>query len=158
MAHSRPRTCRPNFYPRSPCGERLAFYFGTQTESKFLSTLSLRRATQQRNLFHCTTRFLSTLSLRRATFNSSNYYVADIISIHALLAESDLSRFAVPQRCNLFLSTLSLRRATPKMPLMPSHALLFLSTLSLRRATQWLFENYDGLTVISIHALLAESD
>ena len=58
--------------------------------SVFLSTLSLRRATsEQLSGVHCQTLFLSTLSLRRATV--TNYYgiQADLISIHALLAESD---------------------------------------------------------------------
>ena len=56
------------------------------------------------------------------------------ISIHALLAESDIS---------VFWTALS-------RP-------LFLSTLSLRRATLELFLYYQDNT-ISIHALLAESD
>ena len=64
---------RRYFYPRSPCGERrLVKRAGADTTLKFLSTLSLRRAT------HCSFRrklqavFLSTLSLRRATRNTCN--------------------------------------------------------------------------------------
>ena len=34
-----------NFYPRSPCGERHGFLHGLPKEHLFLSTLSLRRAT-----------------------------------------------------------------------------------------------------------------
>ena len=34
-----------NFYPRSPCGERLSFVLYDTTSLIFLSTLSLRRAT-----------------------------------------------------------------------------------------------------------------
>ena len=34
-----------NFYPRSPCGERLIANFTLAQSSEFLSTLSLRRAT-----------------------------------------------------------------------------------------------------------------
>ena len=34
-----------NFYPRSPCGERLFSPFGVYFDCIFLSTLSLRRAT-----------------------------------------------------------------------------------------------------------------
>ncbi len=37
---------QPNFYPRSPCGERPASEFLIGSRSQFLSTLSLRRATQ----------------------------------------------------------------------------------------------------------------
>ena len=56
------------------------------------------------------------------------------ISIHALLAESDLL-FGCPFLSKpLFLSTLSLRRATMHA-LIFAHSVLFLSTLSLRRAT-----------------------
>ena len=57
-----------------------------------------------------------------------------IISIHALLAESDLMEALLQNTDYLFLSTLSLRRAT--VP---------------RRRTGYVL-------AISIHALLAESD
>ena len=57
--------------------------------------------------------FLSTLSLRRATENgfAGVLFLIDI-SIHALLAESDLFSFVSDSLPALFLSTLSLRRAT----------------------------------------------
>ena len=59
-----------NFYPRSPCGERhLTNYHFT-------------------GIFI----FLSTLSLRRATFRVAVFEHAIVISIHALLAESDRTR------------------------------------------------------------------
>ena len=105
----------------------------------------------------CQVKFLSTLSLRRATTSSTvivilrkNFYPRSpcgerhrtatsrrpifFISIHALLAESDLG-----------------------IVLLCAATLRFLSTLSLRRAT----ESARGIrsrTAISIHALLAESD
>ena len=78
--------------------------------------------------------FLSTLSLRRATFWFSESYTNKVISIHALLAESDCHYQGKTRRYSPFLSTLSLRRAT--------RSILF------RVAS----------TEISIHALLAESD
>ena len=105
--------------------------------------------------------------------------VFDAISIHALLAESDgtYSRDIPPK--DLFLSTLSLRRATypkrvnlyndsnfyPRSPcgerqngrFWMSSPKRFLSTLSLRRATKEYNRAVKG-QVISIHALLAESD
>ncbi len=60
--------CPPrDFYPRSPCGERLPADGSQRGNEIFLSTLSLRRAT----------RFLASLS------------AVVTISIHALLAESD---------------------------------------------------------------------
>ena len=36
---------RQNFYPRSPCGERLKLFAKRFSDALFLSTLSLRRAT-----------------------------------------------------------------------------------------------------------------
>ena len=124
-----------NFYPRSPCGERPRPLLPSSRPARFLSTLSLRRAT--RSIFSFSPPlfiFLSTLSLRRAT----------ITAALAINGEP------------LFLSTLSLRRATV-FRAAHSRRPLFLSTLSLRRATD------DRVALvphqqISIHALLAESD
>ena len=124
--------------------------------------------------------FLSTLSLRRATRGQNpgprkdtDFYprspcgerLVDLgqncgnvrISIHALLAESDVLWPYLFRRSPIFLSTLSLRRATkaktalyrsmsdfyPRSPcgerlmyaLKFANSVLFLSTLSLRRAT-----------------------
>ena len=57
---------------------------------KFLSTLSLRRATYIGVAYIVAYIFLSTLSLRRATKAIIECNGGDPISIHALLAESDL--------------------------------------------------------------------
>ncbi len=124
-------------------------------------------------------KFLSTLSLRRATRSPCGERPNNQISIHALLAESDgkLNKLAGLEL--VFLSTLSLRRATrpglffqylsqnfyPRSPCgerrhpnMSDHPHnIFLSTLSLRRATPFRWRLSLAL-VISIHALLAESD
>ena len=123
------------FYPRSPCGER------RERSARLLVQLL----------------FLSTLSLRRATCNTHQVGVRDGISIHALLAESDLhSKYPKEYRWQ-FLSTLSLRRATetssiddlepsnfyPRSPCGERLCLYRLSLITLP---------------ISIHALLAESD
>ena len=104
----------------------------------------------------------------------------ECISIHALLAESDLEGRVSAVEGFLFLSTLSLRRATKILDdvtieyQISIHALLaesdtapefptlgpgeFLSTLSLRRATV-IRHGIAGVSGhISIHALLAESD
>ena len=80
----------PNFYPRSPCGERLEgdrfFYYS----DKFLSTLSLRRATVTR-VARTPTTVISIHALLaesdRNVFPDTRQH--DAISIHALLAESD---------------------------------------------------------------------
>ena len=125
-------------------------------EFLFLSTLSLRRATILVNTFLAIFEFLSTLSLRRATSGHPETRPSCAISIHALLAESDPPRRFHYRKRQSFLSTLSLRRATwGAAP--PSPPKAFLSTLSLRRATTW--QRGSRITyVISIHALLAESD
>ena len=134
----------------------MAEYAKACRDELFLSTLSLRRATESRQLCARPTKdfyprspcgerpyrqgekqahqpFLSTLSLRRATVDT------------LILAGS-----------MLFLSTLSLRRATHEK-IQNARACLFLSTLSLRRATTSRQVPWKG-TSISIHALLAESD
>ena len=124
--------------------------------------------------------FLSTLSLRRATLQFAAPAQAYAISIHALLAESDGGcPYSMPPASQTFLSTLSLRRATcagscpvrrgiyfyPRSPCGERHISVvsfgarieFLSTLSLRRATAQR-KIHRPVYLISIHALLAESD
>ena len=79
------------------------------------------------------------------------------ISIHALLAESDLGRAAVGSRMSKFLSTLSLRRATYGLCEGVSLLRNFYprSPCGERRGT---LSDTSDVTAISIHALLAESD
>ena len=124
---------------------------------KFLSTLSLRRATVLALGIPTSVSFLSTLSLRRATDKCCRLAACHpVISIHALLTESDwtdnnqtnskvhfyprspygerLYVLPVPRPPQIFLSTLSLRRATVVAYFFAPHV-IFLSTLSLRRAT-----------------------
>ena len=102
-------------------------------------------------------KFLSTLSLRRATEYCAKTKHTRNISIHALLAESDLLQKPIAKTGLTFLSTLSLRRATQsarrQLPerVISIHALLAESD---ERA-----HNYPQIAgYISIHALLAESD
>ena len=80
---------RRYFYPRSPCGERPLTAVPCSLAFLFLSTLSLRRATICGRSATTCARFLSTLSLRRATDVGYRNAMRDVISIHALLAESD---------------------------------------------------------------------
>ena len=125
-----------NFYPRSPCGER-----------------HFRRAIKRAicNFYPrspCGERHLRVLDGSKSS----------IISIHALLAESDLTSVVNSAGTTGFLSTLSLRRATTALLIQPTRRLdfyprspcgerrnlgqqnpepgEFLSTLSLRRATR----------------------
>ena len=88
-------------------------YDGLSQVTVFLSTLSLRRATGASSKYMSYGWvFLSTLSLRRATNNFAQRVPVLEISIHALLAESDLYGCYGLRRPTSFLSTLSLRRAT----------------------------------------------
>ena len=63
---------------------------GRAKSGVFLSTLSLRRATFATFCDILNMSFLSTLSLRRATSRRQRACASWCISIHALLAESDL--------------------------------------------------------------------
>ena len=124
-----------DFYPRSPCGERLVVLHIVAGARKFLSTLSLRRATTISMVpLLLRTKFLSTLSLRRATRGG-----------HINKARS--KHFYPRSPCG--------ERRQHSKP--DSGRIRFLSTLSLRRATVH-YDNYNLHCVISIHALLAESD
>ena len=148
---------RPYFYPRSPCGERQPTIWIASSKSA-ISIHALLAESDPTIADACNRRskFLSTLSLRRATCQVIPKGSQAEISIHALLAESDRPRWAGRWTTTAFLSTLSLRRATC-WPLTKSTTSKFLSTLSLRRATS--VPGFSQRFVrISIHALLAESD
>ena len=101
------------FYPRSPCGERLA---------------------QQRQGYLPVGYFYPRSPCGERRYLINTYHRIFGISIHALLAESDLLSPWVFLTISRFLSTLSLRRATKPCT------------------------RLSGRDTISIHALLAESD
>ena len=138
-----------NFYPRSPCGERLY-----DTYAKVLRVnISIHALLAESDacimtITTCTVLFLSTLSLRRATsasfwnsFPIQHFYPRSpcgerpdnlgtrfceyCISIHALLAESDIRNAEAVSKYMIFLSTLSLRRATKVSVIVPSGSLYF---------------------------------
>ena len=104
------------FYPRSPCGERpiifCKLFHGlvisihallAESDAGFWAKITI------------TSKFLSTLSLRRATFAITDLTLLPFhISIHALLAESDPRIALMVGKPPAFLSTLSLRRATDR--------------------------------------------
>ena len=102
-----------NFYPRSPCGERLAPPSYKLNIHK-ISIHALLAESDGLCMLYDTTAliFLSTLSLRRATQWEGMKSLSEIISIHALLAESDARNTSIAGLITSFLSTLSLRRAT----------------------------------------------
>ena len=145
----------------------------------FLSTLSLRRATPVRDVIQWEGIFLSTLSLRRATASDSLSDTSDVISIHALLAESDASKRAQqPKQPNFYprspcgerrlIRSLSIMLFDfyPRSPCGERPADLRRSSLQNRISIHALLAesdecrsmSADGFARISIHALLAESD
>ena len=167
-----------HFYPRSPCGERRGIHIIWAYTSKFLSTLSLRRATSF-IVYSITGKYISIHALlAESDMSGTDFYRSAIISIHALLAESDRAyqRYFAPDENFYPRSPCGERHAGvhhirhhnnfyprspcgerlimggPGMTILP-----FLSTLSLRRATTEMRLALDDIK-ISIHALLAESD
>ena len=102
-------------------------------------------------------KFLSTLSLRRATFLFADHIELRAISIHALLAESDLRCWEPPTPGPSHFYPRSPCGERPFLTFLQIRVALFLSTLSLRRATAK-FYYFACPFLISIHALLAESD
>ena len=130
-----PTASRANFYPRSPCGERLP------------SVLHSSRPLQ--------------ISIHALLAESDTWArgsrVTYIISIHALLAESDGKSNKLAGRKLVFLSTLSLRRATiiHHKKNKPTRHFYPRSPCGERRSRP---QRGPDLPGISIHALLAESD
>ena len=127
--------CNLYFYPRSPCGERRVGSVIDNVVNHFYprSPCGERRRKGPR---------------RR---------VLSGISIHALLAESDVMHALILADAMLFLSTLSLRRATSQQPDGTTRTTYFYprSPCGERRSPVSASTNFAW---ISIHALLAESD
>ena len=126
---------RCHFYPRSPCGERPSFIVYSIT-GKCISIHALLAESDDKN--ECTSLapkpFLSTLSLRRATHNADIFFCNFAISIHALLAESDLIiTLRSAKRLDFYPRSPCGER--PRKPTAIANTPKFLSTLSLRRAT-----------------------
>ena len=91
-----------HFYPRSPCGERLSLLCRILFRRYFYprSPCGERRKPKALKSRLCV--FLSTLSLRRATNTFHKKGQANNISIHALLAESDSWRRVMIPLCLYF--------------------------------------------------------
>ena len=147
-----------HFYPRSPCGERLGNVVVELPMWKFLSTLSLRRATRSPGFGFCRPRYFYPRSpCGERLVNGAGRLDCFGISIHALLAESDQQTAYFFWAGGTFLSTLSLRRATP---------IGTLRTVSVKNfyprspcgERPWQRGSRITYVEISIHALLAESD
>ena len=173
-------TKKLNFYPRSPCGERQPWRMYHTVDRVFLSTLSLRRATprgqlpttQPPNFYprspcgerHCDTlsalapeEFLSTLSLRRATAVTRVASTpTTVISIHALLAESDIScARSASKLADFYPRSPCGERRPPVREIIQWEDFYPRSPCGERRPAKTAKANKEK---ISIHALLAESD
>ena len=82
------------FYPRSPCGERPPRTCPVSSPRQYFYPRSPCGERPLAKVRHCEGYvFLSTLSLRRATAVSAALQLIPLISIHALLAESDYANF-----------------------------------------------------------------
>ena len=128
------RPKRLYFYPRSPCGERRLEFCDTAPHIYFYprSPCGERQFQKLHQVRHM--RFLSTLSLRRATTPARMSSRLEEISIHALLAESDLNSSWISSiKKNFYPRSPCGERRKPKA--LKSRRCVFLSTLSLRRAT-----------------------
>ena len=159
MIHPRLCNAKPNFYPRSPCGERRSGHpdirrFDAISIHALLAESDSRAANCQHRSHQD---FYPRSPCGERPGAGVGLYLVTEISIHALLAESDKTKAKANEDRYKFLSTLSLRRATarillnltfhqnfyPRSPCgeRPPRVLrhcttyLFLSTLSLRRAT-----------------------
>ena len=153
-----PRRFHYHFYPRSPCGERPVTRVARTPTTVISIHALLAESDINRNITNGKRKkFLSTLSLRRATASNRTERPRQHISIHALLAESDRPLRQLQS---------ALRHFYPRSPCG-------------ERLCQWYPVGYFGChfyprspcgerrsgrpetrqhDVISIHALLAESD
>ena len=123
-----------HFYPRSPCGERRHHWHTQQYNQLFLSTLSLRRATYVCQSSRCGWLISIHALLAESDVHYDNYNLHCVISIHALLAESD----KIPNQRKI-----DQKNFYPRSPCGERHE------TTPDRVSE---------TLISIHALLAESD
>ena len=107
-------TCIPYFYPRSPCGERLSLFSPSGKNAAYFYPRS-----------PCGERLNDAI-------NGCN---PDFISIHALLAESDLRHCTTYLNCSHFYPRSPCGERRQKETRWQNQQ-QFLSTLSLRRATR----------------------
>ena len=169
-----------NFYPRSPCGERLAGYRRALAHCN----ISIHALLAESDILKSMSVMVISISIHALLAESDKVVIPGPpimipISIHALLAESDWGPRWIKCHLPRFLSTLSLRRATAGfrqalvLCTISIHALLAESDYNippdsvliidisihalLAESDSKRYKNY-GMPLISIHALLAESD
>ena len=127
-----------HFYPRSPCGERHRAARADRQRKRFLSTLSLRRATSLTPKLRLPPKDFYPRSPCGERRQRDLFQFPDTgISIHALLAESD-PVLLFPQIPVFDFYPRSPCGERPYILPFVAHLLFqFLSTLSLRRATRY---------------------
>ena len=134
-ANLRRHSRNDDFYPRSPCGERLNEITYQRQIDQFLSTLSLRRATFTSVVSSAgTTDFYPRSPCGERHAKRWNSTERPVISIHALLAESDALDISARRGANISIHAL-LAESDQRDKLQDGGNSQFLSTLSLRRAT-----------------------
>ena len=147
-----------DFYPRSPCGERLprlrrrrrrGCYFYPRSPCGERPVAAERRRRHKAISIHA-------LLAESDLWQYPGHDPQPDISIHALLAESDTITFNPPVKTTISIHAL-LAESDAWAWCWPTITAKFLSTLSLRRATRTRREAA-AMKNISIHALLAESD
>ena len=102
----------PNFYPRSPCGERRLEFCDTAQHTYFYPRSPCGERPTAKNGSTRSNDFYPRSPCGERLFEEQTGQESNVISIHALLAESDVSTTIITICTALFLSTLSLRRAT----------------------------------------------
>ena len=148
---------RPDFNPRSPHGERRRIMASLEVSSQFQSTLSSRRATGNYLISSLFSRYFNPRSPHGERPGESTPCVMEgVISIHALLTESDDIGDIPSNISRVFQSTLSSRRATDVIQFIPPNRLISIHAL-LTESDGRCPVSYGGKG-ISIHALLTESD
>ena len=146
-----------NFYPRSPCGERHMCLLPATKPAQFLSTLSLRRATNVRithNPGPCYFYPRSPCGERRPTMQRALGVFS--ISIHALLAESDPKGNVHYMGVYISIHALLAESDPWKLPQIPGPKNFYPRSPCGERHP--IYTLPAAPYVISIHALLAESD
>ena len=155
-ARGRDRAPAADFYPRSPCGERPHVNICAAEIANFYprSPCGERRCAWCKERTSCP--FLSTLSLRRATCGAGGACCCPVISIHALLAESDVLPLPLPGGPGISIHAL-LAESDEKYPVMLliNHHFYPRSPCGERPSVPGFSQRF---VRISIHALLAESD
>ena len=99
-------TPKKYFYPRSPCGERRGCFVKCHCWEYFYPRSPCGERRSNNNIEAYAITFLSTLSLRRATQRKQSSQSQHPISIHALLAESDVQNYNACVRARISIHAL----------------------------------------------------